>query len=77
MFYVAITRAEQNCVLSYAKSRYRNGKTDMCTPSRFLKDIDAKYPICLRMPALQMHSPRPVNATGARLCLSIPATKGG
>ena len=43
LFYVAITRAEQNCVLSYAKSRYRNGKTDMCTPSRFLKDIDAKY----------------------------------
>ena len=41
--YMAITRAEQNCVLSYAKSRYRNGKTDMCTPSRFLKDIDAKY----------------------------------
>ena len=43
LFYVAITRAEQNCVLSYAKSRYRNGKTDMCTPSRFLRDIDAKY----------------------------------
>lgn len=43
LFYVAITRAEQNCVLSYAKSRYRNGKTEMCTPSRFLKDIDAEY----------------------------------
>lgn len=43
LFYVAITRAEQNCILSYAKSRYRNGKTDMCTPSRFLKDIDARY----------------------------------
>ena len=43
LFYVAITRAEQNCVLSYAKSRYRNGKTDMCTPSRFLRDIDDRY----------------------------------
>ena len=43
LFYVAITRAEQNCVVSYAKSRYRNGKTDMCVPSRFLKDIDACY----------------------------------
>lgn len=43
LFYVAITRAEQNCILSYAKSRYRNGKTDMCSPSRFLKDIDVKY----------------------------------
>ncbi len=49
LFYVAITRAEQNCMLSYAKSRYRNGKTDMCTPSRFLKDIDVKY---LELPAL-------------------------
>ena len=29
--------------MSYAKSRYRNGKTDMCVPSRFLKDIDACY----------------------------------
>ena len=43
LFYVAITRAEENCVLSYAKSRYRNGKTDFCAPSRFLKDIDRDY----------------------------------
>ena len=43
LFYVAITRAEQNCVLSYAKSRYRNGSTTMCTPSRFLRDIDTRY----------------------------------
>ena len=43
LFYVALTRAEQHCVLSYAKSRYRNGKTDMCSPSRFLKDIDVRY----------------------------------
>ena len=48
LFYVAITRAEQNCWLSYAKSRYRNGKTDMCTPSRFLRDIDSRY---MDMPA--------------------------
>ncbi|MDH6533445.1 ATP-dependent DNA helicase [Parabacteroides sp. 52] len=43
LFYVAITRAEENCVLSYAKSRFRNGKTAICSPSRFLKDIDKKY----------------------------------
>lgn len=43
LFYVAITRAERNCTLSYVKSRYRNGKMDMCSPSRFLKDIDVKY----------------------------------
>lgn len=43
LFYVAITRAEENCVLTYAKSRFRNGKSAMCSPSRFLKDIDTKY----------------------------------
>jgi DNA helicase-2/ATP-dependent DNA helicase PcrA len=43
LFYVAITRAEENCILTYAKSRFRNGKSNMCLPSRFLRDIDTKY----------------------------------
>ncbi len=43
LFYVAITRAEENCVLTYAKSRFRNGQSMMCAPSRFLRDIDSSY----------------------------------
>lgn len=43
LFYVAITRAEQFCMLTYAKSRFRNGQTNACNPSRFLKDIDPEY----------------------------------
>ena len=43
LFYVAITRAEENCVLTYAKSRFRNGQSTMCSPSRFLKDIDVRF----------------------------------
>lgn len=43
LFYVAITRAEENCILTYAKSRFRNGQTAMCSPSRFLRDIDERY----------------------------------
>ena len=43
LFYVAITRAEERCYLSYAKSRFKYGKTEFCTPSRFLKDIDIRY----------------------------------
>lgn len=43
LFYVAITRAEENCILMYAKSRFRNGQSTMCSPSRFLRDIDAQY----------------------------------
>lgn len=43
LFYVAITRAEENCFLSYAKSRFRNGKSEAARPSRFLKDIDRQF----------------------------------
>ena len=43
LFYVAITRAEERCFLSYAKSRYRYGKMEFSVPSRFLKDIDMRY----------------------------------
>jgi DNA helicase-2/ATP-dependent DNA helicase PcrA len=48
LFYVAITRAEENAILTYAKSRFHNGQTQSCSPSRFLKDIDREY---LRLPA--------------------------
>lgn len=43
LFYVAITRAEDFCMISYAKSRFRNGSMNFCNPSRFLSDIDFKY----------------------------------
>ena len=43
LFYVAITRAEEHCYLSFAKSRYKFGKTEFSSPSRFLKDIDVRY----------------------------------
>ena len=43
LLYVAITRAEKRCLLSYAKSRFRYGKVEYGMPSRFLKDIDRGY----------------------------------
>lgn len=43
LFYVAITRAEEHCYLSFAKMRYRYGQMEFSSPSRFLKDIDARY----------------------------------
>ena len=43
LFYVAITRAEKRCYLSYAKTRMRYGKMEFGAPSRFLRDIDACY----------------------------------
>lgn len=47
LFYVAITRAEDHCFLTYAKSRYRYGKMEFGSMSRFLKDIDVRF---LRLP---------------------------
>ena len=43
LFYVAITRAEEHCFLSYARTRFRYGKMEFGTPSRFLKDIDTRF----------------------------------
>ena len=43
LLYVAITRAEVNCVITYATSRYHNGQTKTCVMSRFLRDIDPSY----------------------------------
>ena len=41
LLYVAITRAQEHCLMTYATSRYINGQTHPCMPSRFLKDIDS------------------------------------
>ena len=40
LLYVAVTRAERHCILTYAKSRYRYGRMEMQSPSRFLRDIN-------------------------------------
>lgn len=43
LFYVALTRAEEQCFLTYAQNRYRYGKSEFSTPSSFLREIDAQY----------------------------------
>ena len=55
LFYVAITRAEEHCYLSFAKSRFKYGKMEFCNPSRFLKDIDIRY---LSVPQATSSSPQ-------------------
>ena len=42
LLYVAITRAERFCIMTYAKMRFRYGKMEFGAPSRFLRDIDRK-----------------------------------
>ncbi len=43
LFYVALTRAENQAYLTYAQSRYRWGKLTDCEPSRFIDEIDNQY----------------------------------
>ena len=40
LLYVAITRAERHCMLTYAHTRYRYGRMEFDPPSRFINDID-------------------------------------
>jgi DNA helicase-2/ATP-dependent DNA helicase PcrA len=43
LFYVALTRAERQAVLTYAKSRFRNGRMEFSRPSRFIREIPQEY----------------------------------
>lgn len=43
LFYVALTRAEESAMISYAKERYKWGTPTNCRPSRFIKEVDEKY----------------------------------
>lgn len=43
LFYVALTRAKCEAMLSYAEMRFRWGQMEFSRPSRFLSEIDPKY----------------------------------
>lgn len=43
LFYVAVTRAEKNATISFARSRYKYGELTYSRPSRFIGDIDQAY----------------------------------
>ncbi|WP_373071460.1 ATP-dependent helicase [Zeaxanthinibacter enoshimensis] len=43
LFYVALTRAEEQAYLTYTQNRYRWGKLIDSEPSRFLEEIDEQY----------------------------------
>ncbi len=43
LFYVAMTRAKNTVVLSFAQTRMRNGKHESNSPSRFIYEVDSQY----------------------------------
>ena len=42
LLYVAITRAEKHCIMTCAQNRFRYGRMEFDSPSRFIKDFDPK-----------------------------------
>ena len=42
LLYVAITRAEKRCIMTCAQNRFRYGRMEFDTPSRFIRDIDPR-----------------------------------
>ncbi len=43
LFYVALTRSENQAWLSFAQQRFRWGKPEFCNPSRFIGEIDHQF----------------------------------
>ena len=43
LLYVAVTRAMEQCYISFARQRFRNGSFTFNSPSRFLNDIDKQF----------------------------------
>ena len=43
LLYVAITRAEKRCILTCAQNRFRYGRMEYDTPSRFIRDLDPSF----------------------------------
>ena len=57
LLYVAITRAEKHCILTCAKNRYRFGRMEFDTPSRFISDIDPSL-LNVQNPMAEFSTPR-------------------
>jgi len=61
LFYVAITRAETKCYLTFATSRFKYGSLVPCEPSRFIEEIDPQY---LDMSTASMKTASPFSGAG-------------
>jgi len=43
LLYVAVTRAMEQCYITYALNRYKYGRSEFCEPSSFLRDFDRQF----------------------------------
>ena len=71
LLYVAITRSMEQCYLSFARQRFRNGSFTFASQSRFLNDIDRQYfevskPAAPKMPSISISRPRDLEISISR-----------
>lgn len=74
LFYVAMTRAEEYLIVSYARSRFRYGKVEYCRPSRFLNEIDPRY-MCVRGSGSSFSNQK--GMLGLDGIMALPSTESG
>ena len=72
LLYVAVTRAMEQCHISFARQRFRNGSFTFNSPSRFLNDIDRRF-FALSKPAAPSTPGMPGIPSISR-ATSIPST---
>ena len=79
LLYVAITRAMEQCYISFARQRFRNGSFTFNSSSRFLQDIDRQY-FSLSKPAAPQAAPsrpltrvesKPVSVSGSSITHAV------
>lgn len=63
LFYVAMTRAKKTLELSFAATRFRNGKHESNSPSRFVKEVDPQY-IANPLSQIDDDEDKPVRGSG-------------
>ena len=73
LFYVALTRAEKKCTLSYSICRYLYGRPTTSEASRFISEIGEAF-LEIEMNESPMHGGRSLNAR--RPILGAPSPQG-
>ena len=74
LLYVAITRAEEQCYLSFARQRFRNGSFTFNSPSRFLQDIDRQYFAMERTQSTDRFTDRAQTTPSTPIIRNIPSS---
>lgn len=80
LLYVAITRAMEQCYISFARQRFRNGSFAFNSPSRFLNDIDRQFfelqrPSAPATPSFTIHPSAPSSSSSTRLTKVTPSSE--